>query len=91
MAGDISSEETEQLELNMEDPADLVIFLESVRDVNLDVLELEKMAEVEGYKSLTIDDIKGEEVFQTVYQKSAELERIVKSCKENNSLTEEAD
>ncbi len=80
---DINNDEVEQKELDFSNPEDWQLFLESAEDVYADAMFYEDVAKAEQYKSLTLDDVSGKEIFSTMYQK---LQILVNFIAETSKL-----
>jgi hypothetical protein len=64
-------------ELDLSQPEAFDHFLESAEDVYVDAARYRNIAQTEGYRSLQFDDVKGEEMFTTLYVILRELQTIV--------------
>lgn len=71
------NDEIEQKELDFSNPEDWQLFLESAEDVYADAMFYEDVAKAEQYKSLTLDDVSGKEIFSTMYQKLQILVNLI--------------
>jgi hypothetical protein len=69
----------EECELDLSNPEDVKIFLESAEDLYADAMRWDAVARKEGYRRLQLPGVAGVEVFQTMYQIVAELETVVQS------------
>jgi hypothetical protein len=78
-------EQTESLlvfldELDLSRVEDLELFLESAEDVYTDAAQYKKLAQAEGYRRLSFDDVQGEEIFDTLFSLLKDLQlQIVQS------------
>ncbi|MEY3784366.1 MAG: hypothetical protein RLZZ230_688, partial [Candidatus Parcubacteria bacterium] len=75
----------ERLELDLSNPEDWDIFLESAEDLYADAIAYETTAALENYKSLAVDEVPGEEIFTTLFQKLETLVQLIADAK-NTSL-----
>lgn len=69
----------EECELDLSNPEDVRIFLESAGDLYADAMRWDAVARKEGYRSLQLPGVAGVEVFQTMYQIVNELETTIQS------------
>lgn len=69
-------------ELDISRPEDLEVFLESAEDVYADAVQYQAVAKAEGYESLSFDDVKGEEIFDALFNLLSELQQHVVDCRE---------
>lgn len=82
----MKNSEIEQHELDFSNPEDWRLFLESAEDIYADAMFYEPNAKAEEYKSLTFDDVNGEEIFTTMYHR---LQILVDSIAEVNQMVVE--
>lgn len=64
-------------ELDLSRQEDLKLFLESAENVYADAVHYQAVAKAEGYKSLSFDDVKGEEIFDALFNLLNELQQQV--------------
>ncbi|MCA9354404.1 MAG: hypothetical protein KC877_02695 [Candidatus Kaiserbacteria bacterium] len=77
--GAIGNEESDPgtQELDLNNAADLDRFVESAEDVFADAVQFEELARNEQFSSLSIEDITGDEIYNILYEKLAELQQLV--------------
>ncbi len=71
------SQSSDTQELDLSQPQDLELFVESAADVCVAAMHYESTAEADQYQRVSISDVSGEEIFTTLYQKLEHLEAIV--------------
>jgi len=69
----------EQHELDFSNPEDWDVFLESAEDIYLEAMVFEARAKAENYQSLSDEEVSGEEIFTTMFQKLEQLEHLTLS------------
>lgn len=67
----------QQIQLDLSSEKDLKTFFASVAALYDDVVQCETAAETERYQRVQLDDVLGEEVFDTAYDKVSELRGLL--------------
>lgn len=66
----------EQHELDFSKPEDWDVFIESAEDIYLEAMAFESVAKAEDYQSLADEEVSGEEIFTTLFNKLEHLVRV---------------
>lgn len=90
MSSDQHSAGVTQDELDLSRPEAFDRFLESAEDVYVDAARYRNLAQAEAYSSLQFDDVKGEEIFTTLYVILRELQILIVREKEQFQAGETA-
>lgn len=83
LSHETAEDSVERRELNLTNPEDLEVFLESAEGVYAEAFQYVEVAEDDDYERLGIEDISGVEIFETLQQKLSALREMIDHCRLN--------